>query len=284
MTSSDTINRIEAALGLRPTALHPLPGGCIADVVRADLPDGRRVVVKFGDAGSELDLEGWMLRHLSANGWPTPDVLHATAEQLVLSYVENDGRMTLGAETDSADRLAALHSKPQRAFGFNRFTMIAGLPQANPSFKMWIPFFVEHRLCAMADQALDSGRLSTALRRRIDKLAGQLSTRLTEPKHPSLIHGDLWGGNVLVNNGRLVAVIDPACYWAHAVIELAFGTLFSTFGSRFFDRYHEHRPIEAGFFEERRDIYNLYPLLVHVRLFGGTYLGSVDRILKRFGV
>ncbi len=77
--------------------------------------------------------------------------------------------------------------------------------------------------------------------------------------------------------------VDPAIYYAHPEIELAFTTLFGTFERPFFDRYHELRPIAPGFFEERRDIYNLYPLLVHVRLFGGSYVSSVERTLRQFG-
>ena len=75
----------------------------------------------------------------------------------------------------------------------------------------------------------------------------------------------------------------PAIYFADAEIELAFATLFNTFGDSFFARYSERRPLRPGFFEERRDLYNLYPLLVHVRLFGGGYVGAVERILDRFG-
>jgi fructosamine-3-kinase len=81
----------------------------------------------------------------------------------------------------------------------------------------------------------------------------------------------------------VAAFIDPACYWADAEVELAFTTLFGTFGEVFFRRYREHRPMEPGFFEARRDLYNLYPLLVHVRLFGGAYLASVQRTLAHFG-
>jgi fructosamine-3-kinase len=94
----------------------------------------------------------------------------------------------------------------------------------------------------------------------------------------------MWGGNVLAQKGQITGFVDPAIYYADAEIELAFSTLFSTFGDDFFSRYQEHRPLAPGFFEERRDIYNLYPLLVHVCLFGGSYVNSVDAILKRFGI
>ena len=93
----------------------------------------------------------------------------------------------------------------------------------------------------------------------------------------------MWGGNVLVKGGRIAGFVDPAIYYADPEIELAFSTLFSTFGDAFFARYAELRPLRPGFFEERCDIYNLYPLLVHVRLFGGGYVGSVSGTLSRFG-
>jgi len=106
---------------------------------------------------------------------------------------------------------------------------------------------------------------------------------LIEPAKPSLIHGDAWTGNILALNDQIIGFLDPAIYFADAEIELAFTTLFGTFGDSFFGRYEEIRPIEPGFLEARLDIYNLYPLLVHVRLFGGSYVSSVERVLKRFG-
>ena len=99
---------------------------------------------------------------------------------------------------------------------------------------------------------------------------------------PSLIHGDLWTGNVLCHDSRIAGLVDPAIYHADAEIELAFATLFGTFGDAFFARYTEHRPLAPGFFEARRDLYNLYPLLVHTALFGGSYARSVDRTVRRF--
>jgi fructosamine-3-kinase len=120
------------------------------------------------------------------------------------------------------------------------------------------------------------------VRRNVDQLAARLDDILYEPEQPALIHGDMWGGNVLPDNGRIAGFVDPAIYYAHPEIELAFSTLFSTYGKPFFRRYEEIRPLQPDFFEERRDVYNLYPLLVHVRLFGGSYVGQVKRILSRY--
>lgn len=135
----------------------------------------------------------------------------------------------------------------------------------------------------MASEGLQAGRLPYRVMTRIERFCAHLDRWLIEPDKPSLIHGDVWTTNVLAAGDRIRAFLDPAIYFAHAEIELAFITLFNTFGRAFFDRYNSIRPIEPGFFEERRDIYNLYPLLVHVRLFGGTYVSAVERTLSRFG-
>ncbi|MBX7253467.1 MAG: fructosamine kinase family protein, partial [Candidatus Promineofilum sp.] len=122
-----------------------------------------------------------------------------------------------------------------------------------------------------------------ATRARVERLAGHLDHWLTAPAAPSLIHGDVWTTNVLARGGRITAFLDPAISFADAEIELAFIGLFGTFGRAFYQRYHALRPIAPGFFEERRDLYNLYPLLVHVRLFGGSYVGQVERVLADYG-
>jgi fructosamine-3-kinase len=136
----------------------------------------------------------------------------------------------------------------------------------------------------MAREALDAGRLPARTMNRIEALAARLERWIDEPAAPSLIHGDLWTGNVLCRAGRIAGFVDPAIHYADAEIELAFSTLFGTFGEPFFASYQRRRPLRPGFFEARRDLYNLYPLLVHVRLFGGPYLGSVERTLARLGM
>ena len=133
----------------------------------------------------------------------------------------------------------------------------------------------------MARAALAGGRLDRDLMSRIERLAVRLPDLIGQPGAPALIHGDVWGGNVLVRSGRVAAFIDPAIYHADPEIELAFSTLFGTFGVEFFDRYQEHRPLRPGFIELRRDLYNLYPLLVHVRLFGASYVSQVEVIVQR---
>lgn len=280
---SNLKSRLENALGIRVIRSVPLSGGCVGDVQAYDLADDQRVVVKSGS--QQLDLEGWMLRYLrTQSALPVPDILVCEPDLLVMSYIETTGQITSSVEAEAADHLARLHNIAGPAYGLERDTLIGGLHQPNSPTENWIDFFAEQRLLFMGQNAMDAGRLSSALVHRIETLCGRLDQWLTEPEAPRLIHGDMWTGNVLCHEGRIAGFVDPAIYYADPEIELAFATLFGTFGDAFFERYREHRSIADGFFEERRDLYNLYPLLVHVRLFGGSYVTSVERTLSKFGV
>jgi fructosamine-3-kinase len=275
---------IERAAGAKIRELSRLSGGSIAEVWRADLEDGRVCVAKLGRPGSSLPLEGWMLDYLkNRSRLPVPGVLHASENLLLLDYIQSGDALEASAQYHAAELLADLHGITAANFGLERDTVIGGLSQPNLRSPSWIDFFRDQRLFYMARRALDEGSLSAALFARIEKLAGNLDQFLIEPDAASLIHGDMWGGNVLCCKGRVAGLVDPAIYYADPEIELAFSTLFSTFDDSFFARYGELRSIRPGFFETRRDLYNLYPLLLHVRLFGGGYVAQVANTLSRFG-
>ena len=278
---------VEAALGERLTSARPMGGGCVGEVYRAYLSDGSTVVAKVDRASGEakLSLEGYMLVYLAEHSrLPVPEVYHSSEELLIMEYVEGGGGESSPVERDAAERLAELHGVTAPEFGHERDTLIGGLDQPNPGTASWIEFFREHRLLYMAHEANRTGRLPDKDLVRVERLSERLDQYLHEPGSASLIHGDVWGGNVVAGVGGVAGFLDPAIYYADPEIELAFITLFGTFGETFFARYGEIQPISEGFFETRRDLYNLYPLLVHVRLFGGGYLGAVQNTLDRFGV
>jgi len=254
--------------------------GNAAELWLIDLADGRRVVAKHG-AG--LALEGAMLSHLAAHSkLPVPELFHADDHLLVMSWIEQDGSLTASSQEHAAELIANLHGVGAESYGFPFDTQIGPLHQPNPQSTDWIAFFRDHRLMHMAKLAMEEHRIDSGLMAGIERLAERLPDLIGEPALPSLIHGDLWTGNILANRGRIAGFIDPAVYHADPEIELAFSTLFGTFGEPFFRRYAELRPIRPGLFEVRRDLYNLYPLLVHVRLFGGNYRSQVARIVTRF--
>ncbi len=274
---------VERVTGARAGRFEALSGGCIAACWRVHLDDGGSVVAKQAGGGEDLEIEAWMLRALAGHV-PVPAVLHAEPDLLVMEYVPTAGGIDASVERDAAEKLAALHAVTAPRFGLERDTLIGPLPQPNPPTDDWVDFFRDQRLLYMADLADEAGRLPAPVRARLDALAARLGELLPRRPTPSLIHGDVWGGNVLPRDGRLAALIDPAIYFADAEIELAFTTLFGTFGDSFFERYAEIRPIDRLFREERIYLLNLYPLLVHVRLFGGGYVEQVSGTLRRFGL
>ena len=274
-------------LGRRIVRSRPLGGGCLFDVQAVDLDDGRRVVVKSGAGGipDQLAIEARMLADLAAAGVTVPGVLAVDADRLVLDWVANDGRgLDRAGRRELARQMAALHDRPQPDFGYHEDTVIGALPQPNPRRSSWIDFFREARLLGPAAAARQEGVLDAATHRRLEALALRLGDRLEEPPHPSLLHGDLWAGNVLAHGGQPVAWIDPAVYRGHPEIELAFALLFGPLDRDSVAAYAECRPVAAGFEPTRCAIYQLYSLLVHLRLFGSGYRGAITKRLEILGL
>lgn len=281
----DLYHKVEEVLGVRAESIRALSGGCVGEVYGLRLSDGREIVAKVDQsAAPRLDVEGYMLQYLAQKSkLPVPEVYHSAPELLLMARLPGGSRFDKGAALHAAKLLAALHGVTSPEHGLEKATLIGGLHQPNTPTASWIDFFREYRLLYMSDEALREGVMPKALYKRICAFAENLEALLEAPDAPALLHGDVWTTNVLAEPGRITGFIDPAVYYGHPEIELAFITLFGTFGQDFFDAYHERRPIAPGFFEQRRDIYNLYPLLVHARLFGASYLGSVERTIARHG-
>jgi len=277
---------VEGSLGERLKSSRPMGGGCIGEVYKVELEDGTPLVAKVDrDGESHLEREAYMLRYLrEKSDLPVPEVYHGSETLLLMEFVEGSSRFSEGAERNAAELLAALHGITKDAYGHERDTLIGSLNQPNPPTDDWVEFFREQRLLHLARVANEAGRLPARDLRRVERLADRLEELTGEPNPPALVHGDVWSANVLAKGDRITAFLDPALYYADAEIELAFISLFNSFGNAFLERYAEIRGIDRGFFETRRDLYNLYPLLVHVYFFGGGYLDSVRNTLDRFDV
>jgi fructosamine-3-kinase len=282
--------RLETVLNSPVVELGPLPVGFGLTGLRIRLADGRRLAVKARQdsqgRASNLELEAYTLGELARRSeLPVPRVHHAEPGLLVMDFIETDGgAITPGVERHAGELLAKLHATKREWFGYERDTLIGPLAQPNPTSRRWVPFFRDQRLLCMARQAHREGSLPSSMLGRIERLAERIDAYLVEPAFPSLLHGDLWTGNVLVRGERIAGFVDPAIYCGHPEIELAFATLFGTFGERFFETYESLMPLEPAFHELRSSLYNLYPRLVHVRLFGSGYLAGIGETLARLGL
>ena len=171
-------------------------------------------------------------------------------------------------EVELARALARLHSQTAPAFGWHRDNFIGTTPQQKPRCMDWSAFWRDARLLPMVDAAAGCGMSGTGLA-QLQRLAGRLELFLSGDIRPSLVHGDLWAGNVAVCGGQPV-IFDPAVYFGHHEVDLAMLELFGRPGPAFFDAYNDLLAISDGYYL-RRDLYNLYHLLNHYRLFGGGY-------------
>ena len=208
----------------------------------------------------------------------TPQVYLLTQDRIIMEYISDDCTLN---EEKAAHSIAHLHTQTAPKYGLEFDTTIGPFLQPNRQTASWVEFYATQRVLYMAQKALDEGSLSPNHYTKLEKLCQKLHLLIPDTPKASLLHGDIWSGNVVCHNKELY-LIDPALYYGHNEVELAFIMMFDTFGRKFFDAYNDISPIEKEFFEYRYAIYQIYPYLVHIRIYGGSYLSSLERILARF--
>lgn len=186
------------------------------------------------------------------------------------------------AQAALGQQLAALHRATAAAYGLDHDNYLGSSPQYNGWQPDWVAFFRERRLMPQTALAAQHGLLPTARRRRLERLIARLDEWLVGvERRPALLHGDLWGGNVIAGPGGPPALIDPAAYYGDREAEMAYTQLFGGFSSHFYRAYQEHWPLAPGY-PDRRDLYNLYHLLNHLNIFGEGYGAQVDRVVAHY--
>ncbi|MHA7131619.1 fructosamine kinase family protein [Algoriphagus namhaensis] len=176
--------------------------------------------------------------------------------------------------------LAHLHLTSTPKFGLDEDNFIASLLQRNHEEDTWFDFFVEHRLEPLLGKAYFDRLISLEFLKKFQGIYPSIQDIFPKEK-PALLHGDLWSGNVIPTKDGQPCLIDPAIYYGHREMDIAFSKLFGGFDSKFYEAYESILPLEPDF-ESRMGVYNLYPLLVHLNLFGTAYLPGIERIVKRF--
>lgn len=198
---------------------------------------------------------------------------------LILEWITPSARSREFNQT-LAQELSTLHRNSNSTFGLSYSNYIGSLVQSNAPLSSWVEFFIEERLVPQMEKCLRSGAFTKSYSGLFDSLFQKLPGLLPEER-PALLHGDLWSGNVISNSAGLPRLVDPAVYYGHREVDLAIMKLFGGFDESFYSLYHDYYSLESGWVS-RTDIYNLYPLLVHVNLFGHSYVPQVVSILTKF--
>jgi len=276
---------LATALGSRVLGARPLTGGDINDAFEVRLGDGREVFLKCNVSApndmfvAEARGLAWLAE---AKALRLPDVLAASGANDLTPFLALELIRPAPRGPNFDDRLgrglAALHRHGAPAFGLDHDNYIGRLPQKNTFAVAWPEFYRVRRLGPQLRAAADAGLAPTRVRRDFERLFGQLESLCGPPEPPARLHGDLWGGNMIADDLGEPCLIDPAAYGGHREIDLAMMKLFGGFGPRVFAAYKEAFPLADGY-RERVALYQLYPLMVHVNLFGGGYLGQVEAAL-----
>lgn len=277
---------LAAITGSPVISARPLSGGDISEAWLLETA-GQRLFCKLNSGPEALNMfqaeKDGLEAIASTSTVRTPDVLvcakRGEMAVLILEYIEpknpDDAEMMAFGQ-----QLASMHHMEQPAFGWERDNFIGSLAQRNPRETDWSAFYARERLLPQLKLAFDNKLLNssdmpgeTVIERVVGELCGNV--------RPSLVHGDLWGGNYLISAEGQAYLIDPAVYCAHSETDLAMSRLFGGFPDSFYEGYTKVAPVRPGF-EERRDLYQLYYLLVHLNIFGRTYYSAVKPLLSRY--
>jgi protein-ribulosamine 3-kinase len=265
--------------------IKPMGGGCINNAQRVNTIKGDFFIKSNINAPKDFfEKEAKCLELLAKQEIITiPKVLGSgiisDTPYLLLEYI-NSGKRKENFWTDFGTKLARLHKVSQQNFGLDFDNYIGLLPQHNGFEKDWLTFFWEKRIKAQIEIGKSKKLITKEIEIKFDKLYEKLPELLVIEK-PSLIHGDLWGGNVMVDTKGEICLMDPSSCFSHREMEIAATHLFGGFEKEFYNAYFQEFPV-AKEIEKRIEVYNLYPLLVHTNLFGGTYMNAVNGILKRY--
>lgn len=198
---------------------------------------------------------------------------------LLMSWIEK-GENSTAVQASLGRMLAFVHKNTNDYFGLDYDNYIGSLPQSNQAHADWADFFIEERLKKQLGYGESIGVINAPLRNKFEQLFNSLPALFpTEP--PALLHGDLWNGNYMISRTGTPFLLDPAVYYGHREMDLALTQLFGGFGQAFYDAYQEVFPLEKEWLK-RVDLWNLYILLFHANVFGGSYLKQVTQIVDKY--
>ncbi len=273
---------LENILGQEIMTISPLSGGCIANTQKIITISGNCYVCKEvnGDAGIK---EANGLRELQkSEAIRVPHVIFAGLGVVVMEFINSGTRHGHFFEV-FANQLAQLHQFSGVAFGFFEDNYIGSTPQINkPVSTDWLSFYFENRLLLQFKLAEKNGYADNNFRMLFYNLEQRLPNILAGSEElPVLLHGDLWGGNYMVDENGLPVLIDPAVYYGHREADLAMTKLFGGFPASFYAAYKAAYPLKPGY-EYRESVYTLYHVFNHLNLFGSVYKAQAIQLMKQY--
>jgi len=286
MISEEKIKlRIEEKLGNKISKITSLSGGCISDAYKITTKDNSEFLLKYNPSVSNdmFVKEANGLKELTkSNAIRIPEVLGVDKDYILLEYIRT-GNKNQDFFENFGQNFARMHKFTSDNCGFNEDNYIGSNPQKNvpneTEKKDWVSFYFNKRILFQLQLAEKLGNSTEELRKGISKLENKISTIISTEEKPSLLHGDLWGGNYMVDESGQAVLIDPAVYYGNREADLGMTKLFGGFSSDFYSAYNEEFPLEDGY-EYRENIYKLYHVLNHLNLFGGGYYSQALSLIK----
>ncbi|HET7627466.1 MAG TPA: fructosamine kinase family protein [Bacillales bacterium] len=266
--------------------VKPVYGGDINEAYYVKATSGATYFIKLNPKmpADFFQHEAEGLRLLAETGTAAvPEVLfHGAVDGtavLVLEWI--GGGKTAETEERLGREVAELHRSFGEAFGLASDNYIGTFAQQNGWHRDWIVFYRDYRLLPQLELAERKGRLTAGRRKQLETVMARLDHWIPNDVKPSLLHGDLWGGNWIVGENGRPYLIDPAVFYGDHELELAFTELFGGYSRNFYASYRETFPL-TDTYEDRRELYQLYYLLIHLNAFGESYGGAVDRVLAKY--
>ena len=287
MISEEKIKaKIEEKLKSKIKSLSSLSGGCISDAYKITMSDGSNYFLKYNQAISNdmfIKEANGLTELAKANAIRIPEVLSFDEDFILLEYIPTGNKKKNFFE-EFGRSFAKMHKHTSESFGFYEDNFIGSNPQKNipneNEKSSWVNFYFKKRILYQLQLAEQLGISTPELRKGISKLENKIHEIIGDTQEkPSLLHGDLWGGNYMVDENGNAVLIDPAVYYGHREADLGMTKLFGGFSSEFYHAYNETFPIEDGY-EYRENIYKLYHVLNHLNLFGGGYYSQALSIIK----
>lgn len=264
---------------------QPVYGGDINETFRIVTPEGIFFLKTNTHAAKDMfekEFNGLNLLSRSEKLHVPKPLLYGHFEYtsfLLMEFMEK-GNATSLFWKDFAEGLAQLHQTTNDNFGLNEDNYIGSLHQSNTPCKTWSEFYATQRIMPLMQKAYEQNSCNKADVVAAEKLCNKLSAVFPGEK-PALLHGDLWSGNFMCTANGMASIYDPAVYYGNREIDIAMSLLFGGFDKSFYDYYNAFYPLENGW-QQRVELCQLYPLLVHLILFGGHYYYSMKEIIERY--